>query len=166
VIKTLFAAYHGDVAPSAFLSDAAEKIKRMELGRMAMALSLARFDALTMTFASAGMPPVLVHRASNGEVDEIALAATPLGTLGTDYQQKDVQLAKGDTVLFLSDGFPELIDDDGHQLGYTAALDLFAIAARESTAQRVIASLANEVDRWRGDSAPNDDVTFVVVRLT
>lgn len=165
VIKTLFAAYDESIEPSKFLSDAAEKIKRMELGRMAMALSVARFENAMLTVAAAGMPPVLVHRAATGEVDEVGLAATPLGTLGVDYQQTQVPLATGDTILFLSDGFPELLDEAGQQLGYAAAHDAFASAARESTADAVIAALSREVQGWRGDTAPNDDVTFVVVRI-
>jgi serine phosphatase RsbU (regulator of sigma subunit) len=164
VIKTLFAAYSDAVEPSAFLSDAAEKIKKMELGRMAMALSLARFDDAVLTLASAGMPPVLVHRAATQQIEEAGIAATPLGTLGVDYQQTAVSLAAGDTVLFLSDGFPELINEAGQQLGYTGALEAFGAAAREASADAVIGALATHVRRWRGDSAPNDDVTFVVVR--
>ncbi|HEX2832236.1 MAG TPA: SpoIIE family protein phosphatase [Thermoanaerobaculia bacterium] len=164
VIKTLFAAYSEAVEPSTFLSDAAEKIKRMDLGRMAMALSVARFENAMLTLASAGMPPVLVHRASDQQIAEFGIAATPLGTLGVDYQQTSIDLADGDTVLFLSDGFPELINEAGQQLGYNGALEAFAEAARGISADAVISALAEQVRRWRGDSAPNDDVTFVVVR--
>jgi serine phosphatase RsbU (regulator of sigma subunit) len=165
VVKTLFAGYDGDTAPAVFLLDAAEKIKRMDLGRMAMALSLGRFDGRTLTLSSAGMPPVLVHRAATSSVDEIALSATPLGTYGSDYPEADVTLASGDTVLFLTDGFPELMNHAGQQLGYTAALDAFAAAAAAATADGVIAALAEAARRWHGDAPPNDDVTFVVVRV-
>ncbi|HEX8616173.1 MAG TPA: SpoIIE family protein phosphatase, partial [Thermoanaerobaculia bacterium] len=166
VVKTLFAGYDGIGGPALFLADAAEKIKRMDLGRMAMALSLGRFDGHTMTVASAGMPPVLVHRAATGSVDEIALSATPLGTFGSDYPQADVTLASGDTVLFLSDGFPELMNDASQQLGYTGALDAFVSAAAAPNAAGVIAALADTARAWHGDAPPNDDVTFVVVRVS
>ena len=166
VIKTLFSGYGGTITPAAFLSDAAEKIKRMDLGRMAMALSLGRISRRRITLASAGMPPVLVHRAATGTVEEIALSATPLGTLGTSYEQTEAGLGEGDTVLFLSDGFPELMNDAGQQLGYAAALDAFAEAARGESASAVIESLATVSKRWHGDLPPNDDVTFVVVRIS
>ncbi|HEX6100894.1 MAG TPA: SpoIIE family protein phosphatase [Thermoanaerobaculia bacterium] len=166
VIKTLFAGYGGTSGPADFLSDAAEKIKRMDLGRMAMALSLGRFANRTLTLSSAGMPPVLVHRAAKGTVEEVALSATPLGTLGTTYEQTRVDLAAGDTVLFLSDGFPELMNDAGQQLGYAATLDAFAEAATRESAAAVIESLETFAKRWHGDAPPNDDVTFVVVRVS
>ncbi|HYK02681.1 MAG TPA: SpoIIE family protein phosphatase [Thermoanaerobaculia bacterium] len=165
VVKTLFAGYDGETAPAVFLADAAEKIKRMDLGRMAMALSLGRFDGKTLTLSSAGMPPVLIHRAGTAEVEELALSATPLGTYGSDYPQADVTLASGDTVLFLTDGFPELMNHAGQQLGYTGALDAFASAAAAPTADGVIAALAETARGWHGDAPPNDDVTFVVVRV-
>jgi serine phosphatase RsbU (regulator of sigma subunit) len=168
VIKTLFSGYGGgqsSPSPAEFLADAAEKIKRMDLGRMAMALSLARFDGRTLLVASAGMPPVFVHRAAARTVEEVALQATPLGTFGSDYPQTSVDLQSGDTVLFLSDGFPELMNDAAQQLGYTGALEAFAAAARAGSAQDVIASLADVARKWHGEAPPNDDVTFVVVRV-
>jgi serine phosphatase RsbU (regulator of sigma subunit) len=165
VIKTLFAGYQPDTAPSAFLRDAAERIKRMDLGRMAMALSVARIEGRGLTLSSAGMPPVLVHRAELHRVDEVSVEAPPLGTIGSEYEERHVELAPGDTVLFLTDGFPELMNDAGQQLGYGAALDAFADAAKGATAEEAIAALASFSARWHGDAAPNDDVTFVVVRV-
>ncbi|HEY3053319.1 MAG TPA: SpoIIE family protein phosphatase [Thermoanaerobaculia bacterium] len=164
VVKTLFAGYTASTDPSTFLGDAAEKIKRMDLGRMAMALSLARFDGKRLTVASAGMPPLLIHRASDGRVDEIVLGATPLGTLGVDYDETDFTIGEGDTVLLMSDGFPELQNADGQQLGYLSATQEFASAAVAPTAEEVIARLADAVKSWHGDQPPNDDITFVVVR--
>jgi serine phosphatase RsbU (regulator of sigma subunit) len=164
VIKTLFSGYAGGVAPSEFLHDAAETVKRMDLGRMAMALVLARLDGNRLTIASAGMPPAYVHRAATGEVEEVSFAATPLGTLGADYSDVALDLTPGDTVLFLTDGFPELLNEAGQQLGYVAAQQEFTVAATAPDADGVIAALAASAQRWHGDQPPNDDVTFVVVR--
>jgi serine phosphatase RsbU (regulator of sigma subunit) len=164
VIKALFSGYAPEVTPAQFLRDAAEKVKRMDLGRMAMALLLARFERERLTVASAGMLPAYVHRQRNGKIEEVARGATPLGTLGADYHDVIIDLAAGDTVLFMTDGFPELQDESGQQLGYSAAVDHFATAAGGATADDVIASLASAAKQWNGDRPPNDDVTFVVVR--
>jgi serine phosphatase RsbU (regulator of sigma subunit) len=164
VVKALFAGYVPEVSPAQFLRDAAEKVKRMDLGRMAMALLLARFDRERLTGASAGMLPAYVHRARGGNIEEVARGATPLGTLGADYHDVIIDLAAGDTVLFMTDGFPELQNESSQQLGYGAAVEHFAAAANGATADDVIASLANAAKQWNGDRPPNDDVTFVVVR--
>jgi serine phosphatase RsbU (regulator of sigma subunit) len=164
VVKALFAGYSPDVAPSLFLRDAAEKVKRMDLPRMAMALLVARLERGRATIASAGMPPAYVHRAASGMVDEIVLHATPLGTLGADYRDAVVELAAGDTMLLMSDGFPELQSASGAQLGYPGAVAELTRAAAAADAAGVIAALEASAQRWHGDGAPNDDVTFVVVR--
>ena len=165
VVKTLFSGYDGRESPAAFLSSAAEKIKRMELGRMAMALSLARFEPGQVTVATAGMPPMLVHRARSNDVEEIAINATPLGTLEIEYVERRVPIAPGDTILLMSDGFPELQNASGQQLGYPLSMQEFADAAASAPdADAVIASLAAAVSRWHGEQPPNDDITFVVVR--
>ena len=166
VIKTLFAGYSDDASPAQFLSSAAAKIKRMDLGRMAMALSIARLEVNKLTIASAGMPPVLVHRAAKNMVDEIALEATPLGTLGTDYDERAIAIASGDTILFMSDGLPEATNGFGVQLGYNGAADAFASAAVETSAQGVIDRLVAAAREWHGDHPLNDDMTFVAVRVS
>ena len=117
-----------------------------------------------MTIASAGMPPAYVHRVATDLVDEITVSATPLGTLGADYSDVAVPLQPGDTVLFMTDGFPELLNAAGQQLGYVAAQQEFTTAARAADANGVIAALAGAAQRWHGDKPPEDDVTFVVVR--
>jgi serine phosphatase RsbU (regulator of sigma subunit) len=164
VIKALFAGYSAEQTPAEFLRNATEKVRRMDLGRMAMALLLARFHGRQVTVASAGMPPVYLQRRGANGIEEISLGATPLGTLGDHYRDARVELAHGDTMLFMSDGFPELMNASGHQLGYGAALEAFAAAANAGDAKGVIASLSNAARNWHGDQPPNDDVTFVVVR--
>lgn len=131
---------------------------------MATALMVARLERHGVTIASAGMPPAYVYRAAAGAVDEIALHATPLGTLGADYHDAVVELAVGDTMLLMTDGFPELLDAAGQQLGYTVAMQEFAAAATAENASGVIAALEAAAERWHGMAPPNDDVTFVVVR--
>jgi serine phosphatase RsbU (regulator of sigma subunit) len=163
IIKTLFSSY-AEEAPGAFLGDATERIKRMALERMSMALTLARIEADRLTIASAGMPPLLVHRAADSRVEEIAFSSTPLGTLGSVYEQREVALSDGDTVLFMTDGFPELTNGFGQQLGYPAAAEAFANVAGGG-AQDVIDGLVAQAREWHGDQPPNDDITFVVVRV-
>lgn len=86
------------------------------------------------------------------------------GTLGADYHDVAIDIAARDTVLLMTDGFPELQNESGQQLGYAAAVDEFTATASGATADGVIASLAAAAKRWNGERPPNDDVTFVVVR--
>jgi serine phosphatase RsbU (regulator of sigma subunit) len=163
VVKTLFSSYANE-APGAFLGTATERIKRMAMERMSMALSLARVEDDKVTIASAGMPPLLVARGAESRVEEVAFSSTPLGTLGSEYAQREIALSEGDTLLFMTDGFPELTNGFGQQLGYPGALEAFANVASGS-AQEVIDGLVSHARGWHGDHPPNDDMTFVVVKM-
>ena len=165
VIKSLFAAEAGELGLAAFLEKASQSIRRMELGRMAMALTLIRYRQALLTVAAAGMPPILVHRATDKRVEELAVEGVPLGSMAqSSYREREIRLAAGDTVLLMSDGFPELIDANGEPLGYAAVRDLFATHGAESPRQ-VIAELADAAADWSGGTNPSDDITFVVLQV-
>jgi len=161
VVKSLFSAWTGEEAVAAFLAEATRTIKRMELGRMAMALSIVRFGRDGMVVSAAGMPPVLVWRAATSEVEEIAVEGMPLGTLAFDYDERSVPLAAGDTVLLMTDGFPELLNAIGEPFGYPKVQEAFRDAAAGDP-RDLISKLAAVADAWSDE--PSDDITFVVVR--
>ncbi|MGA7615108.1 MAG: SpoIIE family protein phosphatase, partial [Thermoanaerobaculia bacterium] len=162
VIKSLFSSLPPEKRLSTFLTEANHTIRRMDLGRMAMALSLVRLEGNRMTLATAGMPPALVLR-STGEVTELSIDASPLGTFAKDYEEVEVTLAPDDIVLLMSDGFPELLNPAGDPLGYVAAQNAFRETLSADPAQ-VIEQLVAAADRWKKDAVLNDDMTFVVVR--
>ncbi len=164
VIKSLFSAGDAGCDLPEFLAQAAASIRRMELGRMAMALALARLDGERMVVSSAGMPPVLVRRAS-GELEEIALQGLPLGGMAQpSYQRHEVALAAGDIVLLMSDGLPELLNEEGEPFGY-ARLRRAVDECAGCSPQEIIARLAAAAEEWTGGRPPGDDVTFVVLKV-
>ena len=165
VIKSLFTAEAGESALVEFLDHASQSIRRMELGRMAMALTLARFQDGELTVAAAGMPPVLIHRSADSSIEELSVEGIPLGSMTRySYRERRVTLAPGDTVLLMSDGFPELANDVGEPLGYSAVHDLFQKVA-SNPPQEVIARLAAAAEEWSGSSTPSDDITFVALQV-
>ncbi|MCZ6508644.1 MAG: SpoIIE family protein phosphatase [Acidobacteria bacterium] len=164
VIKSLFTAWSSSRALADFLAQAASSIKSMELGRMAMALALARIEGRTLKVSSAGMPPVLVCRHA-GEVEEIALSGLPLGGMApSHYEERTVQLEPGDTILLMSDGFPELPNAEGEPIGYDRVRQLFEDSGGKAP-QTIIDNLAQFAGDWHPEVAPADDITFVVLRL-
>ena len=168
VVKSLFICEGGAAAPAAFLARANAQIQRMALGRMAMALSVLRARGRRLTLSAAGMPPALWRRAATGEVIEVALSGLPLGSLaGAVYQEIELELAPGDHLLLMSDGFPELQSPSGEPLGYEAARAHFAVAAGGGAAigaAEILAELRHAAERWTAGGAPSDDLTFLLVR--
>ncbi|MES1241307.1 MAG: SpoIIE family protein phosphatase [Acidobacteriota bacterium] len=167
VIKSLFSADSGRSAPREFLAEAAAAVKRMELGRMAMGLTLARLEGRRLTIAAAGMPPALLYRAGSATVEEIALQGMPLGGLAYDYREMRMEVGPGDVLLLMSDGLPELQDGRGEPFGYPRVRSLFEELGGRAP-EDVIAGLTAAARYWSGGTngePPNDDVTFVAVRV-
>lgn len=163
-IKSLFSAYAGSADLASFLVEAARAVRRMDLGRMAMALSLVRLEGGALTVSAAGMPPVLVYRRATGRVEEIALPGMPLGGLAFEYRQARMEVAPGDTILLMTDGLPELTDAQGEPLGYPRVRSAFE-AVGERAPEEVIAGLTETAGAWAGSQAPKDDITLVVIRV-
>ncbi len=164
VVKSLFSAHPPESELGAFLDEANLTVRKMELGRMAMALCLARFGDGRMTFSSAGMPPALVRRAGDGRVEELTSPGMPLGGLADGYPELEIELAPGDLVVLMSDGLPELPDAAGEPLGYERVGRVVA-EAPEGEPQEMIDALMRAAEKWAGKGAPNDDITFVVLRV-
>ncbi len=164
VVKSLFSADSGWSGPKEFLTGAATAVKRMELGRMAMGLILARLEEKAVTLATAGMPPALLFRAVSRKVEEIVLEGMPLGGLASDYKEVRLGVEPGDTLLLMSDGLPELQDGSGEPFGYVRVRSLFERLGGGAP-DEMVAGLIDAAREWTGGKPPSDDMTFVVVRV-
>jgi serine phosphatase RsbU (regulator of sigma subunit) len=88
----------------------------------------------------------------------------PLGGLDSAYVETTVEVAAGDTIVLTTDGFPELADAAGDPLGY-AELRRLVAAAPAASPDELARHLAAAVTARTAGGPPNDDVTFVVVRV-
>ena len=163
--KSLFNSLADEPEPIQILKKGTKAIKAMGLKKMFMALTIAKFQDHHMQVAAAGMPFTLVCRSSTGRVEEIALKGMPLGGVGNfPYQDKKLHLRKGDTVLFMSDGFEEMFNPQDEMLGEEQAKVLFEETATDSP-EEIIEHLKKAGESWANGRAQQDDVTFVVVKI-
>ena len=161
--KGMFCLGSGGRAVEVMLERFDEAFRRMQMKRASVALLLAHFRGPRLAVASAGMPPPLLYRASSGQVEEVPVTGTPLGSpLTTGRTACHVDLEPNDTVLLMSDGFPELVVKNGEPFGYESARAAFGEICG-SSADEVVRHLESTVQQTARD-APDDDVTFVVVR--
>lgn len=163
-VKSLFSAFAGQRGPRELLDEAARAVRRMELGRMAMGLAVARLRDRVLTLSAAGMPPVLVYRAAKAKAEEISLQGMPLGGFAFDYEERRLDLASGDAILLMTDGLPELANREGDPLGYPRVRALFEEMGSRAP-EEIIAGLSRAAEAWTAGEAVKDDVTLVVVRV-
>ncbi|HEX6900775.1 MAG TPA: SpoIIE family protein phosphatase [Thermoanaerobaculia bacterium] len=163
-VKSLFSAFASRTTPRELLAEAARAVKRMELERMAMGLCLVRLEGGTLTVSSAGMPPVLLHRAREGRAEEIALVGMPLGGLLSAYDERRLEIHPGDTLLLMTDGLPELTDPEGEPFGYSRVRETFESLGGQRP-EDVIAGLTAAAEVWAGGQPVKDDITLVAIRV-
>ena len=164
-IKGLFSAEPIDSNPTTFFDKCNSIIKEMDLGNLFMAMLIAKIEGSKMSFVSAGMPPMLIYRKANSLVEELRFPGLPLGGAPKNhYTAHQTVLNSGDTVLFMSDGFPELFNDKKEILDYEKAKDIFKSIANKPT-NEIIKKLCDEVDIWKNGVDQADDITFVVIKL-
>jgi len=163
--KSLFnnLAHEADIAHIFAKSSAA--LKKMNLRGMFMAMTMMKIKDNRLTISCAGMPPVLLYHAATKSVEEIAIKAMPLGSpLCSSYQGRELTLGIGDAILLMSDGFPEMFNEQNEMLDYTKANSVLEEIAHAS-AQSIINRFVEVGEAWAGERAQDDDVTFVVVKV-
>jgi PAS domain S-box-containing protein len=163
--KGLWHAYSREPVLVDVLQKTGEALRQMRMPMLYMALAVARLKGNTLELAGAGMPQALIYRSKSETIERIDLKGMPLGgPMKYPYQSNTLELIAGDTLMMMSDGFPELFDAEGTMFGYDRAVETFTEVASRSPAE--IVSHFNQVKRdWAGDGSPDDDVTFLVLKL-
>lgn len=115
--------------------------------------------------SSAGMPPVYIYRKATDTIEEFQFEGMPLGTMNSfPYQVVEQKISSGDVILLLSDGMPELKNKKNEMYGYRKIKNSFLdIAPKES--EDIINHLMEEGKNWVQGEDPDDDVTFVVIKV-
>ncbi len=142
-----------------------DSIKELNLEYMYMCLAVAKIKGYKMRLASAGIPPVIMYDKSADTVEYLTLKGLPLGTgVAYPYEEKEVDLSPGDTIVMMCDGFPELLNPHEEMFGYDDILTVFRRGAG-SNSQAIIDEFKRSIDVWREGEAQRDDITFVVITV-
>jgi serine phosphatase RsbU (regulator of sigma subunit) len=164
-IKGLFTAEPFQTDIINFFNKCNSIIREMQLGNLYMAMMMAKIADNKMVISSAGMPPALIFRGKEKQVEEIRIKGLPLGgSADFPYTEKEASLSPGDTVLFMSDGFPELFNKQKEILDYNKVKDIFCSAAEQSS-KNIIVELNVAAEKWMDGADQQDDITFVVVKV-
>lgn len=88
-------------------------------------------------------------------------------SVGEKYASDSIQLEPGDTVVFYTDGIPELTDKNGRTLGERGFLDAVhkSVLKSESAAQAV-SVIGETVQKYKSERELLDDVTLCMIQFT
>jgi serine phosphatase RsbU (regulator of sigma subunit)/ligand-binding sensor domain-containing protein len=163
--KSLFNSYAANPDILFTFQEMTRCIKQMQFQSLAMCMTMLKIKNNKLLMSAAGMPPVYLFRNKHKIIEEYLIEGMPLGTMDNfPYELKELELFSGDTILLMSDGFPELNNQHNEMFGYKRARNSFEEVA-EKDPENIIVYLKNEGNRWSDNKDPDDDVTFVVIKI-
>lgn len=118
-----------------------------------------------LMFCNAGHnPPVIGGGEHHGEFLQM-LPNFPIGVLpGLEFQGEEIDTIKGRALFLYTDGLNEAENREHEQFGDDQLLSILRNTHFES-AQQVVDTLYNEVQRHRDGADPNDDLTMMCLRM-
>jgi serine phosphatase RsbU (regulator of sigma subunit) len=117
-----------------------------------------------LVYANAGHDLPYRRRAGRSEsAEELRATGMPLGLMpGMGYEEKEIVLEKGESVLFYSDGLVEAHDPHREMFGFPRLQDL--VGTHRSGGSALISFLLSELTRFTGeDWVQEDDITLVTL---
>ncbi len=122
-----------------------------------------------LVYANAGHPPPYQIGASTGDARGLAGTGIPLGVFQDQgWGQAVLQVGRGDTLLFYTDGITEACNTEGALFGEGCLLEsiraaLGSAGSQRPTAQGVQESILRDVHAFLGDVSPSDDIALTVL---
>jgi sigma-B regulation protein RsbU (phosphoserine phosphatase) len=153
-------------SPAAVLSSVNTILHQRQLEEYYCTLCYTIFDLKrrNMMLANSGLPYPI--RCSTEGCAQIELPGVPLGSFpGSTYDEITFALHAGDLFVYCTDGVFEAMNEDGQEFTATRLLHVVE-ASRDLPPAAVVKAIFAAVHEWRGEAAPNDDMTAVAVRIT
>jgi len=116
-----------------------------------------------LRYANAGHDLPYRRRSSADGAEELRATGMPLGLLpGMSYEEKEIVLERGESVLFYSDGLVEAHDPEREMFGFPRLQGL--VGTHRSGGQAMVNFLLSELARFTGEEwEQEDDITLVTL---
>ncbi len=164
IVKSNFHATAEFLSVSDIAAHIGRNIKRMNLHKMFMCLTVLRYKQGALEMSGAGMPPALLYRCETQAVELVRLRGIVLGAVEHfDYQTLKLNLACGDTLLLMSDGLLELFNSENEELGEESIKSCFQSIGHLDS-QSIINRMNSLADEWLDGAPQNDDIALVVMK--
>ncbi len=139
-------------------------VKQVNTGRSRMSLTIAKIMSDKILLSSAAMPPTYFYDHSKDQTREILIPNLPLGGLRKEkYEGISLAYNKGDVLVMISDGLPELPNANSEILDYQSILTCVDNHSSLS-ANQIKDSLVALSFGWSKGLANPDDITIVVIK--
>jgi sigma-B regulation protein RsbU (phosphoserine phosphatase) len=152
--------------PSDLLGRVNRTLRRRGVEGLFCTLAYALFDfrGRSVRLASSGLPYPFHYQAASSRCVPLEVGGLPLGSFeGAVYEERTLALDHGDVIVFHTDGLTET-RRGGEEYGL-ARLERQIEARASLPATRLGESILADLEEFRGDGAPVDDITLIVVKV-
>ena len=165
LVKSLFNTMAHTFFIPDFFTHCTKMIRKMNFYNLYMCLMLVRITNYQLKVSAAGMPPLLIYRKENNQVEDIVVKGLPLGgPVTARYEQKQAVLKSGDTILMMTDGYTDLFNPAMETFDLERVKEVFLQNGTKKP-NDIINALVKEGELWRDSQPQDDDITFVVIKV-
>jgi len=119
-----------------------------------------------LSFSNAGHGPLFCYRSALDACTLAKLDGVPIGIMeDVDYKQAKVPLNVGDIVVLYTDGVTEMRNANKEEYGQKRLKDLI-VSNKHLNAKELADLIVQDVDNFRGEVPPHDDMTLLVLKRT
>ena len=117
-----------------------------------------------VTISNAGHDPVYVFREKDNSISEEDTDGVVLGIMDDEeYEEKDIEVGKGDILTFFTDGVIEARNSEGNFFGFEKLSDVIK-ENNKYPADYIGRKIYREVTKFLGASSQNDDITIITIK--
>ena len=121
-------------------------------------------------YVNAGHGDCLLLR-EDGTVEKLESTGLPLGMmapemlemLGKGYEERSLQINRGDLLALYSDGVTEAYDEAENEFGDERLLDSLRPIVK-TTSENIVGEVFTAIDAFAGNAPQHDDITLMIVR--
>lgn len=118
----------------------------------------------TLYYSNAGHNPLVVYRASTDSIELHTVKGVAIGFLEEyKYRQGEIQLNKGDIVIFYTDGITEAENSNKEMFGLESLKEVIYNNKNKSP-KELRKVILESINRFRKDYEQTDDLTFVILK--
>lgn len=118
----------------------------------------------TLYYSNAGHNPLVVYRASTDSIELHTVKGIAIGFLEEyKYRQGEIQLNKGDIVIFYTDGITEAENSNKEMFGLERLKEVIYNNKNKSP-KELRKVILESINRFRKDYEQTDDLTFVILK--
>jgi sigma-B regulation protein RsbU (phosphoserine phosphatase) len=121
-----------------------------------------------LSYSNAAHNPPLLWQASTGSIQRLDTEGMLIGLeADSQYEDAQMQLAAGDTIIYYTDGFTDASNQHGDRFDEERLIEAFQWACEHgNNSQGILDYLFNQVEQFIGSTNRNgDDMTLVVMQV-